>query len=486
MSISAAISNAVSGLGAVARGTQVVSSNLANVSTPGYAVRELSLSPRSYLSGGGGVQVNGIVRIVPEQLLAEFRLSNAGKSNSDQIFNFHTSVEKMVGTVNQTDSLHSLIGDLGDSLSLAAGSPDSNTHLHAVLDSTQKVSGKLNSISAGIQAERMKADQNIARDVAFLNDSLNQISKLNDHIAVAQSKGQDTASLLDNRQSLIDGISGIVSLKEVARPNGKIALFTQGGAALLDGSKPAAISFNASPHITPEMSFSGGQLFGITLNGEALDEHQLKLFGGGSIEAAFHIRDVAAPAFQVEIDAYAYDLYERFAAADVDITLTPPSPGIFTDQQASHDPLNATGFAGRIQVNAIIDPSAGGNLWAIRDGLQAANPGEVSDSSLIIRLHGALGKSTTAASPHLIGTFQSASSFASELMSLAASSRLKSQSSNETLSNYKNSLQISLSSYSVDSDNEIETLMQLEKLYSANAMVLQVANDMLDNILRIK
>ncbi|MFD2438939.1 flagellar basal body protein [Paracoccus kondratievae] len=47
MSISSAISNAVSGLTAASRGTEVVSANIANALTPGYARRELNLSTRS-------------------------------------------------------------------------------------------------------------------------------------------------------------------------------------------------------------------------------------------------------------------------------------------------------------------------------------------------------------------------------------------------------------------------------------------------------
>jgi len=49
MSITSALSNALSGLTVASRGAQVVSSNVANALTDGYGVRELSLTPGSDL-----------------------------------------------------------------------------------------------------------------------------------------------------------------------------------------------------------------------------------------------------------------------------------------------------------------------------------------------------------------------------------------------------------------------------------------------------
>ena len=57
MSLSNALSNAVSGIVAASRGTEVVASNLSNALTPGYARRELQLSTRPYIAAGGGVSV---------------------------------------------------------------------------------------------------------------------------------------------------------------------------------------------------------------------------------------------------------------------------------------------------------------------------------------------------------------------------------------------------------------------------------------------
>lgn len=49
----------------------------------------------------------------------------------------------------------------------------------------------------------------------------------------------------------------------------------------------------------------------------------------------------------------------------------------------------------------------------------------------------------------------------------------------------QNSLQDALLADGVDNDREMEMLLQIEKAYAANAKVIQVVDEMLDQILRI-
>ncbi|KTF05921.1 secreted protein containing Flagellar basal body rod protein, partial [marine sediment metagenome] len=51
MSIAKAISSAMSGLTATARGTETVAANLSNVMTPGYARRDMQVSSQTVTGG---------------------------------------------------------------------------------------------------------------------------------------------------------------------------------------------------------------------------------------------------------------------------------------------------------------------------------------------------------------------------------------------------------------------------------------------------
>src|SRR5690606_26393921 len=106
--------------------------------------------------------------------------------------------------------------------------------------------------------------------VTRVNDALEQVAKLNSQIVVLAAQGKDTASLVDARQAAIDEISGILPLREVPRENGQVSLFTPGGMALLDGTKPVRIGFSAAPGISAGMSVENGDLSALTFDGTPL------------------------------------------------------------------------------------------------------------------------------------------------------------------------------------------------------------------------
>mmetsp|Transcript_21107 Transcript_21107/g.33861 ORF Transcript_21107/g.33861 Transcript_21107/m.33861 type:complete len:103 (+) Transcript_21107:44-352(+) len=100
MSITSALNTAMSGLRAAGRASEVVSSNISNVATPGYARRTLSTTSAA---GGftGGVQVNGIVRHVDSQVLSDRRLAGAEFGYRSETSGFLNSIEDLLGTPDQ-------------------------------------------------------------------------------------------------------------------------------------------------------------------------------------------------------------------------------------------------------------------------------------------------------------------------------------------------------------------------------------------------
>ena len=121
MSLSIAISNAMSGLGASSRGTEVVSTNIANKSVAGYARRELAVSS----SALGGVTVDGVRRMVSAGLLADDRLAQAASAHSGAIASFHGAVETALQTEDEAGSIGSLVAGLDTALAAATSDPAS-------------------------------------------------------------------------------------------------------------------------------------------------------------------------------------------------------------------------------------------------------------------------------------------------------------------------------------------------------------------------
>ncbi|MEL7394845.1 MAG: flagellar basal body protein, partial [Pseudomonadota bacterium] len=104
MSISSAISSALSGLNASSRQVQAISTNLANSLTPGYGVRQLELES---LSSGlsGGVRIAAITRNVDEALISDRRRADSALASSTTSATFFAELERTLGTPEDPKSL---------------------------------------------------------------------------------------------------------------------------------------------------------------------------------------------------------------------------------------------------------------------------------------------------------------------------------------------------------------------------------------------
>lgn len=485
MSLSNALTNAVSGLVAASRGTEVVASNLANATTPGYARRELQMASRPLISGGGGVHVDGAVRIVRSSVLAQNRLASAGTARAETLASFHKSVADAIGVPGEAGALATLLSQFDSALVTAASRPESEAGLSQAVTAARDLARAYNALGAHIQEARSAADLAIKADVEALNSGLARVAELNRQITVQMSGGQDSNGLQDERQRIVDGLSQIVPIRELPREGGRVALFTAEGGVLLDGFTPARFDFASSGLMTPEMSVGEPGVGLLSLNGQAIPPEQMGRFTGGRLAANFHIRDVDGPSAQAGLDAAAADLHDRFADGAVDPTLGAASPGIFTDAGARASTPATPGLAQRLAINAAVDPAAGGAAWRLRDGIAATATGPVGSSDLLVRMRDALGAMRTSSST-VIGTVpRSATTLAAELSSRAASSRLAAERDVTTATAQSTSYDTLLRQDGVDSDREMETLLALERAYASNAKVLQAVDDMIQTMLRL-
>ena len=484
MTLSSALNAAMTGLRSASRSSELISSNISNASTPGYARRTLEITSNSGALQSG-VRINGVVRHADAQILADRRLASAEFGYRSDTTRFLTSIEDVIGTPDQAGSLSARLSDFDNSLILASSRPDAAERLDGTALAARDLVDAINTASENLQDARSQADRNIAAQVNRLNDTLASVQEVNSQITAALSRNSDTAALQDQRQVLIDEISEMVPVRVVPRDFGAVALFSTGGAILLDGSA-ASVEFDPSNAVTPYMSVEDGTLSGLTISGFSVStSSETGRLRGGTLGAQFEIRDELGPEMQTQLDALARDLIERFEDPAVDPTLTPGQPGLFTDQGASFDPLAEEGLASRISLNAIVDPAQTGETWRIRDGLGAAAPGEIGNATIINALSDALSNARTPMSGDFgTGTF-SALDLTSALSSQLGTDRLRSDQQLSFASAQFNELtQLQLAD-GVDTDVEIQRLMLVEQAYAANARVIQTVDEMLDTLMRL-
>ncbi|WBU59998.1 flagellar hook-associated protein FlgK [Paracoccus albus] len=484
MSIANALNNAISGLTAASRGTEVVSTNLANALTPGYARRELELSPRLLSANGGGVQVTRVTRIISESLLADLRLANASLAQSSTSFGFFKQIEAAIGQPLKGNSLSSYLAGLETTLISAGSRPDSDLRLEAVLDAAHQVSGKINDISASIQNARISADREIYLQVQEINSDPSQIAKLNRQIIVAEANGRDSASLADTRRAVIDRVSGKLPIQTIQRDNRQVAIYSKGGMVLLDGKEPTKLEFKAKEATAPKPEHPVPLARTVWLNGTPASPSDFSHLSGGSLSELFMIRDHHTVAAQNTLDNFATGLHDVFAAQSADPTIRPGGSGLFSDRRGNYSPNDHSGLAGNLRVNPLIDPGQGGDLWRIRNGVGAVSPGDVGDGTILQSLGRMLsGSQTETQNQHVQAP--NLMEFAASLFSEISTARVTLEEKQAHDQSVNSSLQAALLTDGVDSDREMEMLLQLEKSYAANAKVIQIIDKMLDQILRV-
>jgi len=485
MSITSALSSALSGLSITSRQAELLSSNVANATTPGYARRELGLRAAVLGGTGQGVASTGVTRSLDRQLLAERRLALAGDGDRSLRSALLKRVEGALGSPDRAGSLAARLAAFDQALVEGVGRPESQARLQAVLTTAQSLTTGFASATDDIQRARITADRQIASEVGKLNSTLARLQTLNVELRSFSGAGRDVSALLDERQRLVDSISAIVPVREVPRDLNQIALFTTGGATLLEGS-PAFFGFTAVNTITPETTLAAGGLSGITINGSPYaTSGPTSPILGGTLGALFAVRDELATAAQGKLDAVARDLVERFSASGLDPTLAPGAPGLFTDAGAAFIPLDEAGLAGRLTLNASADPAQGGALFRLRDGLGAVAEGPPGNGVLLAALRSTLNLAAPLTSTGFTAGIRSFAALTGDLHSDSSALRLSAQADQSFAATRLTALTDLEAQNGIDTDQELQALLVIEKNYAANAKVIQTVEDMIDILLRL-
>jgi flagellar hook-associated protein 1 FlgK len=267
----------------------------------------------------------------------------------------------------------------------------------------------------------------------------------------------------------------------LVRENGRIDLITREGAPLLAGAA-RQVTFAPRPVVTSADTLANGALSGLSVDGVDITPGAgARAIGGGFLAGLFAVRDAIAVEASDDLDAFAADLITRLAAPGLDPTAPLGAPGFFTDAGASLGSPYASGLAGRLGVNAAVDPERGGEAFRVRDGLYAAAPGPVGSNTLLVGLIDALAAPQAAAFSG--GQLLSAVDSLGALTSLrgAARSALESEAAGSRA--YREALaEAELDRTGVDTDAELQHLLLIEQAYAANARVIEVASRLIDQL----
>ena len=485
MSLSSSLANALSGLRVASRSAQVISDNVANAMTEGFAARRVTINAVTLNGTGAGARVTGIERQVDQGLVHDARGSAADAAAATLARAGRAAIETAFGDAESPSGLSGRLAAFEARLVEAAASPGTAQHLNAAARAGAELADAFRGASGRVQALRADADRRIASDIATVNAALAEVASLNRDIRGHFAAGRDASGELDRRQAAIDQIAARIPLREVPSGAGEVMLVSTGGAILLD-QRPAVLTFQRATLVGPETTLENAALATIEIEGVPVTmAGPGSLLGGGSLQAAFALRDQTGPEAQALLDTLAADLAARFATPGPDPTLAPGEAGLFTDDGASYDPADISGLAARLAFNEAANPARGGEARLLRDGLASPAPGP-DRPDLLHAMLDSLSEARLPQAPGLVARPLGLAERLGEALSQVAGARLAAEASEAHAVARDTTYRDLLAAGGVNTDEEMSRLLLVEQAFAANARVIQAVDEMMVTLLGIK
>ncbi len=339
----------------------------------------------------------------------------------------------------------------------------------------------LNDGTDAIQKFRADTDGQIATAVGDLNSLLAQFKDVNTAIVSGTRSGTDISDALDQRDALLKKIGEYVPISTFTRGDNDMMITTADGTTLFE-TIPRSVSFQ------PTASYAAGDL------GNAIYIDNVPLKAGtvgnasGKLAGLVQLRDNVTVTMQAQLDEIARGLIGAFAEK------APPNPdaaGLFTPGNASTVPGALTdGLAGKIQINVLMDPSAGGNVTLLRDGgangtAYVVNPtGGASYADQLIEYGQRLDDKMTFSPDAGIGTDVSVTAYSANAIGWFEGIRQQASTAADAKEALATRTADALSNNTgVNVDTELSLLLDLEHTYQASARILNSVNQMLDALM---
>lgn len=504
MTMSTALSIADSGLANIDAQFAILSQNVANIGTPGWAAET---STQYSVTAGGigmGVHTGPARRVTDAALQSLVNLQNTAATGLQTTQSALQALDAAMGTPGQGNDIGSLTGDLQNSFSTLMNDPSNQAQQSAVVSAATTLAQNVNTLSQTYTAQRQAAQDDLAASLSTLNNTLNNIGQITHQIVALQQQGKSSADLENQRDGLLQTLSGLVGVQVNQGQNGSLSIVTSSGLVLpTDGTANFTI---ANSQVGPTSYYPGGGLSGITLNGKDVTSQ----LTGGEIGADVTLRDQTLPAGQAALDEFAHGLATRFA--DQGLALFTDATGTVPQATGGSAQAGYAGFSASIQVNAAVtaDPAL------VRDGTDAIagsvagasaftpNPsgGPAGFSGLITRvlnytftdqIQASVSQpalSTTGLGPG--GTLSanmtgggSLLGFATGIVSAQAQQSAAASNDLATTKSLQSSLSAKLSAETgVNIDTEMSRMLALQNAYSANARVVSAIQTMFNQLLQ--
>lgn len=268
------LSIAASGLAADLAKINTASNNLANATTPGYAVEKVNLSAEAAagpLGVGQGVIISSVSQLTdPVYAAANVAAQGVlgGAAQTNQIMGSIESIFPEPSTTGIASQLTTLWSDLSTLATNANQIGSQQAVVGAAQALAQTISGsfsQLSQLSSSLQSQ-LGSGANDGGVLAQANTLLGQVAQLNVGIVAGTTGGQDVNALIDKRTAAVDQLASLLGVTASAGAHGSLSVHLN-GVELVGGNIAQTLTFTGSA-ASANLSIVTGN--GVTVNARGL------------------------------------------------------------------------------------------------------------------------------------------------------------------------------------------------------------------------
>jgi flagellar hook-associated protein 1 FlgK len=447
------MSIALGALEAQQAGLEATTNNIANLNTPGYTrqrplLEEADPVIQNGKALGNGVDLKGIQSLRDSILELQIGNETQQQGKSQALVNAMSQVQTLFP--DDTTGIGQQISNFFQSLNSLSTNPSDSTLRQSVLSAANEVAAAFNNAANQLSSVSGGIDLNVEQATGEVNQITQQIADLNTKLNQVNSTSQDYGSLLDQRDQLIQQLSGLIDVS-VINNGSSLTLTTKQGAPLVVDGKTFVL--------TTALDNSSGTQHVYSQDGTDITAQ----ISGGQLGGLLQARDQALAGVQTQLDSLASGFSQALNAAQ--------AKGFDLNGNAGGDlftTVSGAGAAASMTV-ATTDPTL---LAASSDGSTGSN-GNVANLSAVANQ--AVSNGLTPAQAYANLVFQAGSSVSDGTAELNASNTMLQQ------------LQQQQSSVSgVSLDQEASNLLLYQRAYQAAAEAVSTVNQMLQTAVNMK
>lgn len=346
MSLNDILGTARSGLAASQAAMRVVSNNITNAGTAGYARETLAVS-----TGVAGGRVNGVlvgeVSRVADKFLENTvynRASGAGWGQAAA--SYLSQLQSLMGAVGSESGLSARLNSLSASATKMTSLPTApqtiaqfTGDIHDAITLLGQLDSEAGSLQGNVAGE-------ISGSVDRSNALLSRIHDLNNGIAQRTASGQSLSGLENERASALEELGGIMKISVREQADGRVTIDSGSGQVLLDRRLrvlhyPAGAGAQQPLYPSIDIRFANPDGTIGAATGERIESSSI----GGKMGALINLRDNIIPGFSGQLGTVFAALAETLNAASNGNT-TVPAPNTLSGRSSGLVDSDRLGFTG--------------------------------------------------------------------------------------------------------------------------------------------